>query len=162
MRTPDIESLRDTALFGALSEDALAFLVAKASHAERAHGEVFFEQGALGESMFLLLSGEVYVQRHTVDTAHTLTRLSPGACFGEMALIECAPRSATVRAKGNAKALEVSFARFHELYQHAPEQFVIVHMNMAREVCRRLRVAVELIAETKTQLETLNDYGLYM
>ena len=48
------------------------------------------------------------------------------------------------------------------LYDTAPEQFVIVHMNMAREVCRRLHLAVDLLTETKAQLDSLNAHGLYM
>lgn len=154
--------LRDLALFGALNEAGLEFLLAEAIEKDVKAGEAFFYQGDLGETMYVLLSGTVEITREAAGEPRRLARLSPGDCFGEMALIECAPRSATVRAVTDACGLEISFARFHELYTVEPEQFLIVHMNMAREVCRRLRVAVDLLSESQARLESLNTHGLYM
>ena len=154
--------LRELALFGALSEAALEFLLAEATKKEVKAGEMFFHQGDLGEAMYMLMTGSVEIIRETASGHLRLAQLSPGDCFGEMALIECAPRNANVNAITDACGLEISFARFHELYTVEPEQFLIVHMNMAREVCRRLRVAADLLSQTQAQLETLSAYGLYM
>ena len=68
-----------------------------------------------------------------------LTRLKPGDCFGEMAIIDFSPRSATARAVVESQALEVSMDGLLALYQSDVEQFAMIHMNMARELSRRLR-----------------------
>jgi CRP-like cAMP-binding protein len=72
-----------------------------------------------------------------------LGRLRQGDCFGEMALLDLFPRSASVRATAPCSALALSTASFHKLYETDVEQFAIVQMNIARELSRRLREADE-------------------
>lgn len=64
-------------------------------------GADIFVDGESGDKMYILLSGEVSVRKQDVQ----LAVLKPGAHFGEMALIERAPRSATVRAVGPVELL---------------------------------------------------------
>lgn len=162
MSSNPLQPLKELPLFGALSDDTLHFLLEEAKVMVRGDGETFFEQGENGESMFVILTGAVEVLRENDGQSLRLATLTDGACFGEMALIECAPRNASVVAIEETAAVEIDFARFHQLYDVAPEQFVIVHMNMAREVCRRLHLAVELLTESKAEVAELNAHGLYM
>src|SRR5688572_9052858 len=60
-------------------------------------GTVVFQEGELGRTMFVLEDGEVEVRRaNAAGRPVPIVRLGPGECFGEMALVEMEPRSATV------------------------------------------------------------------
>jgi serine/threonine protein phosphatase PrpC len=74
-------------------------------------GETFFAEGDHGDSMYILLDGEVAVQKSGVDFAV----LRAGDHFGEVALIERAARSATVRARTSVAALVIDREAFYGL-----------------------------------------------
>ncbi|MGA7373664.1 MAG: cyclic nucleotide-binding domain-containing protein, partial [Methyloceanibacter sp.] len=65
--------------------------------------------------------------------------LKDGDCFGEMAVMELFPRSASVRAVEDSTAIRLSAANLYQVYAHDLEQFALIQMNIGREVCRRLR-----------------------
>ncbi len=136
-----IATLQQMPLFGGIREDVLAFLLGHCSALTVARGAYFFREGEAAESMFLLESGSVEVRRGAGGDAVVLCRLERGACFGEMALIDLSPRSATVQALEDCSSLEISAASLYRLYEHDLEQFTLVQMNIARELSRRLRIA---------------------
>jgi CRP-like cAMP-binding protein len=104
-------------------------------------GGYFFHQDDAAHSMFVLEAGQVAVLRRWEGQHLTLGHLREGDCFGEMALIDLLPRSATVQAVDTCNAIELSTDTFHRLAQVDLEQFALLHMNIARELSRRLRVA---------------------
>ena len=138
-----IRALQATAMFGALREDALAWLLERAKPRSVARGASFFEQGDRGGSAFLLERGRVSVVKLWEGREHLLRRLSAGDCFGEVALLDFGPRSASVRADEDAAALEFGARDLRELARFDPEQFALVYMNLGRELSRRLRDADE-------------------
>jgi CRP-like cAMP-binding protein len=60
-----------------------------------------------------------------------------------MALIDCKPRSATVRADTDGRVIRITAEQLGDLYGPKPEQYTLILMNLGREVCRRLRDADE-------------------
>ena len=70
-------------------------------------GEVICKEGDEGKSMFVIQSGKVKVTKSVADEEITLTTLKEGEIFGEMALFDHMPRSATVKAEGDAVVLSV-------------------------------------------------------
>jgi CRP-like cAMP-binding protein len=71
--------------------------------------DVIVRQGEIGTSLYLILEGEVAVEREEPGREpRELARLRPGAFFGEMALLTNLPRSATVRATKSSYVLEIS------------------------------------------------------
>ena len=82
------------------------------------NGEVITRQGEQGRSMFVVQSGEVEVVIDEGDRELRLSTLQKGDVFGEMALFTGSPRSATVRAVGEARVLTVDrrgfLRRVHE------------------------------------------------
>jgi CRP/FNR family cyclic AMP-dependent transcriptional regulator len=72
---------------------------------------------------------------------YLLQILRAGDCFGEMAVMDHGPRSASVRAVEDCIAIRISAANLYEVYGLDPKQFALIQMNMGREVCRRLREA---------------------
>ena len=91
-------------------------------------GDVIFKQGDTGQELFIIKSGKVEIRigNHVLDT------LSPGNIFGEMALIDSAPRNATAVAITDATLIGVS-----------QKQFVLSTSNLAfsimRDMSQRLR-----------------------
>ena len=74
-----------------------------------------------------------------------LRHMNAGDCFGEMALIDLSPRSASAVALESSEALQITPSMLFELYRHDIEQFTLIQMNMGRELSRRLRRMDELL-----------------
>ena len=138
-----IEMLQAMPVFGAIQADSLEFLLARSRTILRAAGKFFFHEHEEASSMFVLESGRASVFKRWQGGEHVLHRLEAGDCFGEMALMDLCPRSASVRADEACSAIELSAAHLHELFERDAEQFALIQMNIGREVCRRLRAADE-------------------
>ena len=91
--------------------------------------------------MFVLEAGEAAVLKSWLGQDHLLRTLKPGDCFGEMAVMDLCPRSASVRAVVDCTAIRISAANLYQVYSQDLKQFALIQMNMGREVCRRLREA---------------------
>jgi len=137
--TVHIEWLQRTPIFGALRADALALLLAGTRMVAVRSGGFFCREGDPATSMFVLEAGRAAVLKGWQGREMLLRHLEPGDCFGEMALMDLFPRSASLRAVADASAIELTPADLHRLYERDLEQFTLVQMNIGREVCRRLR-----------------------
>lgn len=79
-------------------------------------GEVLFREGAPGDSMAVLVQGEVRVtMQRSSGEIRELAVLQAPVMLGHIALIDAAPRSATVTAKGELLLVEISRSRFREI-----------------------------------------------
>jgi CRP-like cAMP-binding protein len=89
-------------------------------------GQTLFKEGETGDLMYVLMTGtaEIIVRGRMMESA------GPGALLGEMAMIDDAPRSATVLAKNDCTLLPISRDRFNFLVQQTP--------NFALHVMRRM------------------------
>ena len=135
-----LELLQQMPIFGGIREDSLTALLGGARTVTRRSREFFFEERDPADSMFVLESGRASVIKSWRRRAVVLHRFSDGDCFGEMALMDFSPRSASVRADTDCLAIEIGAADLLHLFEYDMEQFAIVQMNIGREVCRRLRV----------------------
>ena len=135
--------LQNIAIFGALSQNALDFLLARAEEIDCPHGDYVFREGDKARSIYVLESGRVAILKTWQSKQFLLGHLEAGACFGEMALMDMHPRSASVLAVEDLQAFKVGAAAILELYQLDLEQFTLLQMNLGREVSRRLREADE-------------------
>lgn len=138
-----IEALKRTALFGGTDDSAIGFLVERATIVEIAAGDYFFRQGEAGRSAFLLEAGEVDVIKSWKGNQHRLRGLATGDCFGEVSLLDFGPRSASIRACSNCRAIEIRGPDLFALAEQNATQFALIYMNLGREVSRRLRAADE-------------------
>ena len=98
-----------------------------------ASGTAIFEQGEDGAHMYVLVQGSVdlMVNGQTVDT------LGPASIFGEMALIDSQPRSATAITRTDSVILAIDEERFMHLVQLAPK-FALEVMRALTERLRRM------------------------
>jgi CRP/FNR family transcriptional regulator, cyclic AMP receptor protein len=99
-------------------------------------GQIIFNEGDTGKLMYLVKTGEVEISKKGRQIDH----VSPGGVFGEMALIDSSPRSATARAKTDCQLIPVDEFRFLFLVQHAP-YFSLQVMGVLAE---RIRTLMEI------------------
>lgn len=147
------------AVFGALSSESLDYLVSSAQEVNVRAGEHFFKEGDDGTEMYVLETGRVELFKHWSGQDRWLAELGPGECFGEMALMDLGRRSAAVCALEDCHALRISVDALYGLYERDMEQFVIIQMNMGREVSRRLRSADERIFRASLSDDTHAEDG---
>ena len=138
-----VETLLAMPIFGGLRPEVIAGLLEHAATVEVKRGEFYFREGDKSESMYVLERGKVSLLKHFGGAAHILGELGAGDCFGEMALLDLFPRSASVLAETDCSAIELNTRSLYELYETDVGQFALVQMNIARELSRRLREADE-------------------
>ena len=102
-----------------------------------AKGDVIFAEGDKGDAMFVIRTGEVAIERG----GHVMETLGPGGIFGEMALIDGSPRSATVRAKTDCVVAPINEKSFLFLVHETPFFAVAVMRTLANRL-RRMDEAV--------------------
>lgn len=94
-------------------------------------GDNLFRKGDPGKAMYVVLSGELRVG----DGNKVFEQLAPGGLVGEMALIDHAPRAATVTATTDSTLAEIDEKRFLFLTQQTPS----FALNVMRILSQRLR-----------------------
>ena len=134
-----VELLQRMPIFGGIRADILQFLLGLCPVVSVPTNEVFFREQDQADSMFVLETGKVAVLKSWGGQEYLLSTLKEGDCFGEMAVMDLGPRSASVRAVEDCKAIRVSAANLYQVYARDVQQFALIQMNMGREVCRRLR-----------------------
>ena len=152
----DLQSqhLQQMAIFGGVGDETIEFLLARARTVRAAAGSTFMREGDAATGLFVLLEGRVAIRRRWNAREMLLRELGPGDCFGEMALLDLGPRSATVHALQDSSALELGTELLHQFFERDPRQFALMQMNIARELSRRLRSAFDLLfAATDTDAE---------
>jgi CRP/FNR family transcriptional regulator, cyclic AMP receptor protein len=134
--------LSSSPLFDMLSDKELA-AVADLSRPRRfAAGQTVFEEGALGDSVYVIVSGEVEILHQDASGRQwTLKVLSSPEFFGEMSLIDKEYRSATVRAKTDAELLHLSAENLTTFREQHRDGFTFLVMNIAKVLAARLREA---------------------
>jgi CRP/FNR family transcriptional regulator, cyclic AMP receptor protein len=110
--------------FGLLAGDGIETRSAKA-------GEIIFSEGDEANQLFVIKSGEVSIRSGN----RTLAELSSNTIFGEMALIDAAPRSATAMAKTDVELVPISEKQFLFLVSQTP----YFALKVMRVLARRLR-----------------------
>ena len=149
MQKARIELLQGMPIFGGVHADTLRFLLAYCPVVSVPANEFFFREFEDADSMFILELGKAVVLKSWHGKDYALHTLKVGDCFGEMAMMDHCPRSASVRAGENCSAIRISSADLHQIYARDLKQFALMQMNMGREVCRRLREANDRLFSTK-------------
>jgi len=102
--------------------------------------DVIIKEGDSGDGMFVVASGEVRVEKATIDQKQELLAiLGPGECFGELSLVDRMPRSATVRASSDTGVYVFGQADLDEFFAAHPDIHRKVLQNLAKITSQRLR-----------------------
>lgn len=113
-------------------------------------GAVVFRSGDPGSSLYLVTKGRASVHiRHDGGDIRLVT-FAPGAVFGELALLDRGPRSATITADEDLKALGLSEASFAVLCRQQPDLAIKLLTALGRELSVRIRYANMTIQQLET------------
>jgi CRP/FNR family transcriptional regulator, cyclic AMP receptor protein len=138
------EFLQTIPIFAGLNEAALSELSLAASEAEYQDKEVIVREGEAGDRMFIIHSGRVEVVKYLGSAKETvLAAFGPRDFLGEMSIIECVTRSASLRALDRSFLFALKGIDLYRLYRRQPDQYSIVILNIARDLSRRLRAIDE-------------------
>jgi CRP-like cAMP-binding protein len=125
-----------TGLFKGLSPDDTDQILGAGERSSYPAGTAIFNQGDQGDAMFVISSGEA-----RVDVGGRFHILKPGDFFGEMALLESAPRTADAVAKSDVRVLVINGSQFDEMLRKNPE----IAVRIIRKYSKRLREANTLL-----------------
>jgi SulP family sulfate permease len=111
-------------------------------------GEVVIKEGSLDRDLFLISRGTVSVRVELPGQSRgrRLASFSAGTVFGEVALLDREPRSATVTADGEAVCYVLSEDAFHALVRDHHAIAITLLTNLGRELSRRVRRANAMIS----------------
>jgi CRP-like cAMP-binding protein len=117
---------------------------------EYADAEVICRQGELGTRMYVIQSGGARVVREDGGVEVVVAELGAGDIFGEMAIFEHEPRSATVRAKGRARILTLDKRAFMRQVHEDPSLAYRILATMSRRI-RRLDAELSEYRRTRAR-----------
>lgn len=97
-------------------------------------GDVIFEEGDPGRALFVIVDGTVDITRATPKGPVVLNTLGPGDAFGELALIDDFPRSATAQQATDGRLIILYKSDFDALMEGNARIAVVVMRNLARQL----------------------------
>lgn len=131
------EFLARVPIFSHCTADEIAAIAGVAQDSHFHAGQIIVTQGTPGQAFYLIIAGRVEILRDNVS----LGAFGPGDFFGEMSLLDQAPRSATIRAIEETTCLMLSSWDFKALLERHPS----IAIKLLEVLSRRLRVADERI-----------------
>ena len=132
--------LKSVDLFSRIPGEDLAQVASIAQEITFEQGDTIIQEGEMGDSLFLMIEGQVLVHRQGKE----ITKLGERESFGEMALLDNEPRSASVTATTDVTCLKVERDDFYDLMS---EKIEIAH-GIIRTLTHRLREADQKLSST--------------
>ncbi|MCR5746851.1 MAG: cyclic nucleotide-binding domain-containing protein [Lachnospiraceae bacterium] len=118
------------------------------------NGEIIFKEKEAGDTLYQILDGKVGVfTSYGESDERKLTELGKDQFFGEMAVIEAYPRSATTVAEGDTKVMEISAGELNQYFEAQPDKI----MDIMKHLSVRVR---ELTDDYTTVTNTIKDLHL--
>jgi CRP-like cAMP-binding protein len=139
--------LAGSPLFAGLPRRLLARLATRFFEKAYQPGDVVFQEGDPGRALFVVVEGEVEITRASPQGPYVLNALGPGDAFGELALIDDFPRSATARIATPARLLILYKSDFDALMEGNARIAVAVMRNLSRRLAIYARRNTLLAAE---------------
>lgn len=144
-RVVTVEMLRALPGFDKFTDDELGVLVSVAPERHFPAGAMLCRQGEVGRSCFCVVSGEVEVLMAAPAGDQIVWRLRPGSIAGQMALVDRAPRSASLRAAGTVLALELHKETFEKLLAASSPLALRFQRHVAVSGIKQLRGATRTL-----------------
>ncbi len=159
-RSRDIlESLRQIPLFARISDADLAEMASHLIERRYPRNTTIVEEGLAGDYMYIIQEGRVKVTKLSDDGREKILEfLEAGAFVGEMALLERAPRSASVKTLTAVRLLALSRTDFLATLRRSPD----LSMGVIEELCRRLRTVNDQASALSFQSVKERTKGLLM
>ena len=149
------EALAGSRVFGGLRPAQIKTVVLLGRMVESPAGAVVVRAGEEGKSLFVVLDGEarVTVRDEAAPRALDVARLGPGDAFGEMALVEPGPRTATVEAVSPLRCIEIDWEGLERIRRLRPRIAARLFLNLARVLGVRLRSTDRMLMQARGALQ---------
>ncbi len=133
-------SLRRMKIFADMDERQLGSFLQYMEVVKLLPNTVLFNKGDHGDAMFLVLQGEVRARVMIGGRESTLTTMTVGECFGEVAVIDEGPRSADAVANLESVLLKISAGALKRLFQEAPALAAPFLLGLSKTIASRVRL----------------------
>lgn len=144
-----LDFLRNISLFEGIRKSQLIHVLESLQERTYLKGETIFAQGDIGRALFIVLDGKIALSR--LDPAsqkpETIAEVAPGEFFGEMALLEEMPRTATATAAEETRVFMLFKIKLDSLLFSYPKIGVVIAAQLAKILSARLRALLEKPAE---------------
>lgn len=147
--------------FNTFSSSELLALLRLASSESFKDGDVIFKEKTLGDKMYIILSGTVRISKYLGNKKEeVLAHLQPGACFGEMGIIDQSPRSATATVDGGDAVMlvvkETSLSQHNQLLAYKLyKNFSTMLVGRLRETSEKLQALAVSDSDSRSQMKEL-------
>jgi signal transduction histidine kinase len=139
------EFLHQLPLFSGLSDEDIDHLYRMAEPVELQAGQVLMEEGDPGDSLYIAMEGQFEISKRSGERDVVIAGCGAGDVIGEMSLLEGSPRTATVRAAGDARLVKISRETFTQLLERSPS----ASLSMLRTVTARLRNTEAMLRQSE-------------
>ena len=142
--------LKRIRLFEGIKKRSLIHVLENLQERTYLKGETIFTQGDIGRALFLVFSGKIALSRLDPATqkSGTIAEVHPGEFFGEMALLEEMPRTATACALEETRVFMLFKIKLESLLFARPKIGVVIASQLARIMSARLRVYLDKPLDT--------------
>jgi signal transduction histidine kinase len=130
-----LELIHQLPLFAELSTEDIQQLCRASNRKTIKPGNILIKEGAEGDSLYVILTGEVEISKCVGDQEIVLATRQGGAFIGEMSLLEKGPRTATARANSESEVLEIGADAVSRLLATSPSAAT----TLLRTIAGRLR-----------------------
>jgi len=144
----EAEVLRKVPMFAKLEPSKLKLLAFTSEYQTFEDGEVLFHAGDPADCAFVIISGEVEILANTDAGDVVLGVLGDNQIFGELALLNKAPRSATLRAKNRLQVLRIKDEVFLKLVTENPD----VALDLMHQLSDKLALSHQQVEALQSKL----------
>ncbi|MFM7200182.1 MAG: cyclic nucleotide-binding domain-containing protein [Myxococcota bacterium] len=143
------QALQQTYLFRYVTYEEMLRVVAVIQFHDAVPGEVLFNEGEIGSELYILLSGSVIISKE----GRLLRELGQGGHFGEMAIVDRAPRSATAIVQEPSRLMILTSEGLYAVIRNEPRIAVKMLWGLSEVLSARLRENSELLTRVWNQLD---------
>ncbi len=135
-------------IFRGLDDAELAEVASALERVELPADQLVFDEGEIGDAWYVVFSGTLIVTKDMgAGPTHDIARLEAGDCFGEMAVLDDAPRGAAVSTETPAVLLRFPRERFEAMLEADRLSAYKIVRAMSRVLCQRQREATQILAD---------------
>lgn len=137
--SPRLHRLKESALFASLTPLELTIVDGLMHERRYLADEIIFDEGEEGQALYLVMSGRVLISRSHSEGVEIVAEIGAGSFFGDLALLEGAPRNAQARALDQCELAVFFRADFLSLMDTEARIGYKIALALARHIGTRLR-----------------------
>ncbi|WP_321330164.1 cyclic nucleotide-binding domain-containing protein [uncultured Ilyobacter sp.] len=146
LNTDDIfQILNKISIFGGLDDKQLGFLFEILKQSNYKKGEYIFRQGEVPSNIYIIQKGRVRFIEELDMTPYQIFEFGEGNCIGEASVLSRQPHVVSAVACEDTVIMVLSKEDFFKIFKKDKNLFSILILNIAREICRRLKSSDDVL-----------------